>query len=84
MDNSGGLGTAEVLDTKTEQFTALKPMSKPRWFAPTAISEHKLYCFGGFIGFNSVELFNFYSGEWEDAKYSTEFRVSFSAVTFDE
>ena len=69
MDNSGGLGTAEVLDTKTEQFTALKPMSKPRCFVPTAISEHTFYCFIGHRlngeWIESMESFNLYSGEWE-------------------
>ena len=58
--------TAEVLYTKTEQFTAIKPMAMLRCCFATAISEHKLlYCFGveGPNGevLKSAELFNLYN-----------------------
>ena len=81
----GGLRTAEVLDTKTKQFTALKPMLKPRYFVPTAINEHKLYCFGGEgpdeESIKSIESFNLYSGEWEKEENMNEFDHGYSAVT---
>ena len=59
--------TAEVLDTKTGQFTAIKPIKTSCCVFATAISEHKLYCFGSlrFDRVMLVESFNLYSGEWE-------------------
>ena len=77
----GRLRTAEVLDTKAKQFSHIKPLQAPRcWFA-AAISDHKLYCFGGLEGFDQLESFNLYSEEWESETTVDNFTGSISAVT---
>ena len=77
----GRLRTAEVFDTKTKQFSSIKPMQAPRsWFA-AAIADHKIYCFGGLGSLDQVESFNLYSEEWKEEETENEFFVSVSAVT---
>ena len=44
------LSSAEKLDTTTGQWTALRSMAVGRFSFGAAITEHKLYCFGGTIG----------------------------------
>ena len=64
----GYLCTAEVLDTRTKQFTTIKSMRYKRHMFAVAISEHKLYCFGGVdirVELNSVESFDLYSERWQ-------------------
>ena len=54
-------------------------------FVSTAISEHKLYCFGGERSdgelIKSLESFNLYSGEWEKEENMNELDHGYSAVT---
>ena len=79
--------SAEKLDTTSEQWTAINSMKVPRnWFG-AAISEHKLYCFGGNYGNKTtVEYFDLYKEVWfdkvdvDDAKISF-FRQHVTAVT---
>ena len=85
LDHKEGLRTAEVLDTKTTQFTALKPMTMLRYCFAAAISEHKLYCFGS-QGPNeewimSMESFNLYSEEWENEEITHQLEEVSSAMT---
>ena len=56
------LRSAEVFDTKTNHLTALMDMHVPRHLFAAAISEHKLYCFGG--NYHNVESFDLYKEKW--------------------
>ena len=67
------LNTAEILDTKLNQFSSLKSMRVPRYSLAATISGNKLYCFNGFTNNDEhsevrrpVESFNLYTICWHE------------------
>jgi len=78
---------AEVLDSKTKQFTAIMNPNVRRFQFAAAISEHKLYCFGGDRA-DTVESFDLYKEEWLEEgrmpKYLSSCRTSAVTIFDDE
>ena len=78
----GYLRTAEVFDTELEQFSAIKSMNVPRLVFAAAISEHKLYCFGG-PDCKSVESLDLYNGEWKNEEDIAQYGPTTAVAVYD-
>ena len=79
----GLLNTAEIFDTKTEQFTSIQSMQVPRYRFGAAIIDHKLYCFSG-DNRSTVEFVDLYTKEWETKEDIPHFKNVTAVALYDD